>query len=109
MNMKLINRILPYVYNKYAIAFIIFLTYTLIFDNNNITSQFQMARQLKSLKAERQYYIEEIKRDSVFLVELLAEESNLEKFAREQYLMKKDNEDVFILIGDDYMKIEKKD
>ena len=53
---------------------------------------------LKELRREKAYYIEEIKSDSVKLNELKTNIKNLEKFAREQYLMKRDNEDIFIVI-----------
>lgn len=55
-------------------------------------------RNLKQLEKDRVYYLEQIKTDSARLQELRTNDKNLEKFAREQYLMKKDNEDIFIVI-----------
>ncbi len=55
-------------------------------------------RNLKQLERDRVYYLEQIKTDSARLQELRTNDKNLEKFAREQYLMKKDNEDIFIVI-----------
>ena len=55
-------------------------------------------RNLKQLERDRVYYLEQIKTDSARLQELHTNDKNLEKFAREQYLMKKDNEDIFIVI-----------
>lgn len=55
-------------------------------------------RNLKQLERDRVYYLEQIKTDSARLQELRTNDKNLEKFAREQYLMKKDSEDIFIVI-----------
>ncbi|MBN2746586.1 MAG: hypothetical protein JXR34_07645 [Bacteroidales bacterium] len=85
----------------------LFLVYTLIFDVNNISSQVKMSRQLKKMRMERDYYITEIERDSVALVDLASQSGNLERYAREEYLMKRDNEDIFILIGDEFEQLKK--
>ena len=55
-------------------------------------------RHLRELNREKVYYRERIITDSLKLNELKTNNENLEKFAREQYLMKKDNEDIFIVI-----------
>jgi cell division protein FtsB len=49
------------------------------------------------MEKEKKYYLEKIKSDTKKLEELRTDRENLEKFAREQYLMKRDNEDVFIV------------
>ena len=55
-------------------------------------------RHPRELNREKVYYRERIITDSLKLNELKTNNENLEKFAREQYLMKKDNEDIFIVI-----------
>jgi cell division protein FtsB len=50
------------------------------------------------MEKQREYYIEKIKTDSRKLKELRTDRENLEKFAREQYYMKRDNEDIFIVV-----------
>ena len=103
--MKLLKRfwlyILPYIKNKYILTSIIFFLWILIFDNNNLVTRMKKINNLKQLQKEKLQYIEQIENDTRKLEELKTNKENLEKFAREQYLMKKDNEDVFIIIDED--------
>ncbi len=68
------------------------------FDQNNMVDRIQNMGQLHQLEKDKIYYINKIKEDSSKLYELKTDSKNLEKFAREQYLMKKDNEDIFIIV-----------
>ena len=58
----------------------------------------RLAGNLKDLQREKEYYIEQIERDSARLQQLTTGTEALEKFAREQYYMKKPNEDIFIVV-----------
>ena len=69
-----------------------------LFDSNNILDRMKDIRSLRQLERDEVYYLEKIKTDSARLQELITNDENLEKFAREQYLMKKENEDIFIVI-----------
>jgi cell division protein FtsB len=55
-------------------------------------------RNLKKLKSEREYYVQRIEEDKRKLYELKTDNRNLEKFAREQYRMKKPDEDLYIIL-----------
>ena len=55
-------------------------------------------QELKQLEKDKVYYQKRIEEDAARLTELQTNNENLEKFAREQYLMHKENEDVFIVI-----------
>jgi cell division protein FtsB len=50
------------------------------------------------MELEKEYYLERIAEDSKKLNELMTNDENLEKFAREQYLMKKPDEDIFLIV-----------
>ena len=65
---------------------------------SNLVDRVQNMNLLHQLEKDKMYYIEKIKEDSVKLYELKTDSKNLEKFAREQYLMKKKNEDIFIIV-----------
>ncbi len=56
-----------------------------------------MIRNLNKLKADKTYYEEKIKNDRQKMKELMTDDESLEKFAREQYLMKKPNEEIFVV------------
>ena len=87
--------------NKYLIAVLIFLVWLLIFDNNSLIDRIKYLNTLHQMEAEKQYYLERIEEDSRRLNELKTDRDNLEKFAREQYFMKKENEDVFVIIEEE--------
>jgi cell division protein FtsB len=56
---------------------------------------------MRQLQRDKAYYEKKIKEDTQQLKELKTNRENLEKFAREQYLMKKDNEDIFVFVDKD--------
>ena len=84
--------------NKYLIALLVFLVWLFVFDRNSLIDRIRYTRTLKEMNDEKQYYLERIEVDSQRLNELKTDRENLEKFAREQYFMKKDNEDVYVII-----------
>jgi cell division protein FtsB len=70
----------------------------LFFDQNNMVDRIKMTSEIRQLEQDREYYLAEIRKDSTRLKELTTNKENLEKYAREQFLMKKPNEDVFVVI-----------
>jgi len=58
----------------------------------------RMSSEIRQLEDDREFYMEQIEKDSTRLHELTTDRDNLEKYAREQFLMKKKNEDVFVVI-----------
>lgn len=84
--------------NKYLIAGIAFLVWMLFFDRNDLISQYEYRQQLNKLQAEKEFYTRESEKAIKDLNELSTNRGKLEKFAREKYLMHKDNEDVFVII-----------
>jgi len=86
-----------YLKSKYIITILVFIFWLLFFDNYNLLDRIQSIRANRNLIKEKEYYINKISEDKEKLKELRTSKENLEKFAREQYLMKKDNEDIFIV------------
>lgn len=86
--------------NKYAITGILFGLWMLFFDQHDIVSQLQLQSELRQYEEDKEYYRKRITETEKDLNELLTNEDNLEKFAREKYLMKKDNEEVFVIVKD---------
>lgn len=84
--------------NKYTLTIILFLIWLLLLDSNNLIARYREMRELRKLKADREYYIERIEIDKQKLHELKTDNHNLEKFAREQYHMKKPDEDLYIIL-----------
>lgn len=94
-------RILKILKNRYAITTLIFLVYLLIFDQYNFRAQYRLLSELNQLKQEKQFYKEELAKDSLTYYTLFDNQENLEKFARERFKMKKSNEDIFLIVRED--------
>jgi cell division protein FtsB len=95
------KRILAVVKNKFFLVAVAFLVWMTFFDKNDILSQYQYRQQVHKLKQERDFYKAQTEKVSKDLDELTSNPQKLEKFAREKYLMKKDNEDVFVIVKED--------
>lgn len=96
--MNLLRRIFS---NFYLVIGIIFLSWLIFFDSNDLYTQIKQTAKLKALEDQRTFYnekIEEVKEDRA---ELLSDDELLEKFARENYLMKKPEEDVYVIVKDE--------
>ena len=83
--------------NKYLIVFLLFIFWIIFLDDYNLINQNQMKSKVDDLKDQKEFYISEIKKDSTELSNLKNDSNKQEKFAREKFLMKKDNEDLFII------------
>lgn len=68
-----------------------------LFSDSNITKRIESDREIRNLKNQIEFYKEKIEADKAKLHELQSDKDNLEKFARENYLMKKENEEVFVI------------
>ena len=68
------------------------------FDSNDFVTQYQMSKKLSDLEEEKEYYLQKIDSVKNDREELLSNAELLEKYAREKYLMKKPNEDLFIIM-----------
>jgi cell division protein FtsB len=99
--LKIWKKMLPFVKNKFILTMVIFFIWLLFFDRNNLIDRVKELNHLRQLEKDKKYYIERIDADSKRLEQLRTNNKNLEKFAREQYLMKKDNEDIFIIVEED--------
>lgn len=93
--LKFIFRILL---NKYFVTTVAFIVWMVFFDSNNLLTRNRLQEKLDGLNVEKQFYLKEIKKDSTLTSQLLNDSLQLEKFARERYLMKKEKEDVFLVI-----------
>jgi hypothetical protein len=96
MQKKWMKKSYDFLRNKYVFTLLLFLLWMLFFDRNDVFTQYRFRAKLRKLENDRNYYSEEIQKVRSDLNELMGSDENLEKFAREKYLMKRDNEDVFI-------------
>lgn len=97
----MLNKLPKFTKNFYFISGAIFLSWMLFFDSNDIYSQMKLRQKLTNLESERSYYLEKIEQVKVDREALLNDKNLLEEFAREKYFMKKDGEDLFIIVEEE--------
>lgn len=90
-----------YINNKYFYTGLLFLIWWIFFDQESIIVQYDLAMVRSGLEKQKQYYNNEIEKDEAAINTLQNDTVFLEKYAREKYLMKKDNEDVFVIVRDE--------
>lgn len=83
--------------NKYVIATLIFAALIVFIDQYNVFEQGRSYRKLRKVKKEVEYYDGEIEKSRQELNELKTDTAALEKVAREQHLMKRDDEVIYVL------------
>ena len=92
------EHLLPYLKNKYVLTSLGFLIWISFFDRNDFITTNSYHSKLKALQKEKLYYEEEIEKNKVALNDLMTNRENLEKYGRENYFMKKDNEEIFVIV-----------
>jgi cell division protein DivIC len=98
LRFKFIDRIPSSFRNKYILTILIFLVWILLLDSNNLITRVKDIRELRNLRNDKEYFSKKIEVDKRKLRELKTDNQNLEKFAREQYHMKKADEDLYIVL-----------
>ena len=99
--MKPFTRIPKPLKNFYVLFGTFFLVWMLFIDSNDLLSQYRLTTKLNSLKAQKEYYKEKKEEVNVAREELTTNKELLEKFARENYLMKKPTEDIYVVVKND--------
>ncbi|MDL2262083.1 septum formation initiator family protein [Bacteroidales bacterium OttesenSCG-928-I21] len=84
--------------NKYRAAIVIFAIWIFFLDPHNVIDRIKSLENLKKLKKEAVFFKEKIDFLETQYNELFSEKSEIEKFAREHFLMKEENEDIFIVV-----------
>ncbi len=90
------KNIIKLLINRYFLIGVAFLL-LIILGENSIVYSYKLHKQLNEMKTKKEFYIEEIKQDSINIIRLKTDMEAVEKYGREKYLMKKDNEDIFII------------
>lgn len=73
------------------------------FDANNYFFHKELSDDIKALQESKEFYKKEIKKDRIF-INKMKDSSEMERFAREKYYLKKENEDIFIIEHQDSIK-----
>jgi len=93
---KILMFVRRFILNKYSIVIIGFGVYITFFDTHSLIKRHQSLTEIRKLEDEHRLFLDEIKKNKEMLNRIKNDSVFLEKYAREQYHMKKDGEDVFI-------------
>ena len=94
---EIIKLLLLKLKSPFILIGLLFVLWMLFFDSNSYLNHKRLSNDINQLQKDKQHYKEEIKKDSIALEELSSPEG-LEKYAREKYHMKKENEEIFLII-----------
>lgn len=89
--------------NKYILVLLLFMIWMFFFDTNNWFIHDELDDDIEALDENADFYKGEIKKDKAFLKKM-EDSTEMEKFAREKYFLKKENEDIYIIQHEDSIK-----
>ena len=92
------NKLIKYSSNFYVVATLLFLFWITFIDSNNLVNHFRLTQKLNQLEDQKEFYLEKKGNINSEREELLSNPELLEKFARERYLMKKQTEDLYVVV-----------
>ncbi|MBV5312576.1 MAG: septum formation initiator family protein [Prolixibacteraceae bacterium] len=92
------TKIVKPIFNKYLLALVGFVVWIMFFDENNLRQHQKNRQELALLEEQVRNYKQKIEADKQKLYELQTNDANLEKFAREQFLMKKADEEIYVIV-----------
>ncbi len=90
------NRLLKLIKSTYGVIITLFIIWMIFFDSNSLIIHYELNNDINELDDQKSYYEKEIADDNIEL-QLIQSDSGLEKYAREKLLMKKDNEEIFLI------------
>ena len=97
------NKFVIFFTNRYVIILIVFSIWMLFFDENSYLVHREFNKEIDELETAIEFYKKKIEEDKL-TIKNLEDSLQIERFAREQYLMKKKNEDIYIIEFDTIKK-----
>ncbi len=91
----------------YVIVLTVFTVWMIFFDTNSLRIHMELNKEIKKLEKTQEFLKEEIEKDKK-IIEQLSDPEQLEKFAREQYYLKKKNEEIYLIEYEDSLKLKEK-
>ena len=95
--MRLLRTVSSFFRNKYLLTASCFVVWMLFFDRNDLFTTLERNKELRQIEEGKRYYQKEIAENSKIAYDLKSNPAAIEKYAREKYLMKRDNEDLFLI------------
>lgn len=95
---RLLQRIPDRLRNRYGVVLAVLAAWVMLFADNDLWTLWKNHRELSRMEQQSEWYAAEIARTKEQLAEIANDKDLLEKFARERYFMKRENEDIFVLV-----------
>tara|TARA_R110000868_G_scaffold21614_12_gene89585 strand:- start:3964 stop:4296 length:333 start_codon:yes stop_codon:yes gene_type:complete len=89
--------------NMYVLVLTVFVVWMVFFDTNSLLIHWELKKQINNLEKQKEFLHEEIANDKK-IIEKLSDPEELEKFAREQYYLKRKNEEIYLIEYEDSLK-----
>jgi cell division protein FtsB len=86
--------------NKYLLVSLIAFLWMLFFDRHDLLFQYRLRRKIKQLEQDKLYYQSVIQKLNEEKIMFIKNPDALEKYAREQYWMKQENEDLYVIVNE---------
>src|SRR5690606_25018858 len=99
------NRWFSFFSNIYIVVLTVFAVWMIFFDTNSLLTHQELEKEIDKLEKQKDYLKKEIEHDKA-IIRNLKDDSKIEKFAREEYFFKKENEDIYIIEKDSTPKEE---
>jgi len=90
------NKVFRILSNKYVIILLLFVVWMIFFDENSLINHWELDKEIDKLEKSNEYYRDQIEQDKK-VIDNLNDPDSLEKYAREEYKMKKENEEIFLI------------
>lgn len=100
------NKWFRFIANKYVLILILFLVWMLFFDTNSYLIHRELDKDIEGLEDNSEFYQKQIDHDKSF-IKKMDDNDEMEKFAREKYYLKKENEDIYIIEHEDSIRENK--
>ena len=97
MLLRKFTGVLKVLRNKYIASVIVFVVWISFFDRNDLWTQWDRKQELQKLETSQAFYEKEIATTRKDFIDLNNNPAILEKFAREKFYLKKQNEEIFII------------
>lgn len=89
--------------NIYILILTVFVVWMIFFDTNSLLIHMELKKEINKLEKQKEFLEEEIEKDKE-VIDRLSDPEELEKFAREQYYLKKKDEEIYIIEYEDSLK-----
>lgn len=97
---KTVRLLKKYVLNKYFITILAFLVWMTLFDSTSYLVINDLNKEIDKYETQLEYYKTEYEKNDSFYRKLMNNKDEKEKYARENYFMRKPDEEIFILVVD---------